>query len=380
MDHRDQELEAQVVKVAFEQKHKYDLASGMAGVLLMEAYFYHRWPSDARRRNIENAVGNLIESVSNEDMPISLWCGLVGVVYAFEFLAGVAPELISTEVTGFIDDVDDLLIQYLNNPGHARQYDLISGITGIGAYALMRTNPNAAKNLYSAVERELSRSASETDFGRLWVKADTANNLLTAPFADQPVVDLGIAHGAPGVVLLLSAGVRENLGSGAHLQALVERLKQCRLGTSAASAFGYFYPQASDAPSRVAWCYGDLSMAFCFASTADVLGDSDLRAYAQDLLARRLEQPLSSYEIHDNGLCHGNAGVLHLLRKMAGADERLASYASAIQLGLLRDRDSPGAYHCQPDLLDGMAGALLAMNDGPSRGRFHWDTCYSFGF
>lgn len=368
-----------MVKVALEQKHEYDLASGLAGVLLMEAYFHYRWPDEQRRRNIEALVGHLIEAVSGQEMPVSLWGGLVGVVYAFEFLAGVAPELVPSEIGEFVADVDELLIQYLGNSAQSRQYDLISGMTGIGAYALMRTDAGAGQHLYLAVERELYRSAADTEFGPLWLKTDADKNPLTAPFAGRPVVDLGIAHGVPGVILLLSAGVRESLGSGDRLRSLVERLERCRL-PGADSTYGYFHPQASEDPSRVAWCYGDLSVAFSLAGAAQVLEDGDLRKRAHALIARRLARPEESYEIHDHGLCHGTAGVLHLLRKMRGADELLAPHASALHARLSNDGEHTGIYHVQPDLLDGMAGVLLAMNDGPSRGRFHWDTCYSFGF
>ena len=378
MNNIDRKLEAQVIRAAIDQKHKYDLASGLAGVLLMETYFYHRWPTEMRRKNIESMVALLIEALADEEMPVSLWNGLVGVAYALEFLTASCPDIVCPHVSEFIDDVDDLLLGYLENHGETRQYDLISGITGIGAYALTRTNRSAAKNLFVAVERELYRSLTDTGSGRTWFKRGL--NRQTAALAAEPVIDLGIAHGAPGVVLLLCAGVRDKLITVGELPDLVNTLRRCQLPSPSYSKYGYFYPESKTEASRVAWCYGDLSIAFCFASAAEVLEDGELEAFSHDMISRRMAQTEASYEIYDNGLCHGYAGLHHLLVKLSKRDPRLLSNVRTVHQRLIRDRDLNSTYHCQPGLLDGMAGVLLAMNDGASRGQYHWDTCYSLGF
>lgn len=376
-----QRLEACVVERLLGNPSNFTLSRGMAGALLLQAQLYGQCPTDERRRNIERAVALLVDSIRHSEQPITLWTGLVGILYAFEFTRSICQDLVPAAVHEFINDLDDQLLDYLAANDATRHFDLIHGVAGIGAYALMRTDRDAAQRLYLAVEAALMASSSVSAAGRHWrTRPENMSPLASAKSKADGHIDLGLAHGLPGVIQLMAGALRHRL-AGAATSALltqsVEALIACRSDQFVSCAYGYMTPQEGVEASRVAWCYGDLSAGFALHSAGLALGRTDWSARAQQIVQDRITQAESTFLLTDLSLCHGYAGVLHLVRKLAQARP---AYAQIIARCSQMLGDGPDESDMSPGLLEGSAGVLLAMNDGGPRGRHHWDVCLCLGF
>src|SRR6185369_3602711 len=158
-----------------------------------------------------------------------------------------------------------------------RHFDLVSGLTGVGVYALERLpRPRAQECLRRVVDRLAERS-EQVDGGRAW---RTPGEALTLE-ASRPMgpFDLGVAHGIPGVIALLAAACEWNVAAdrarmlldGAVAWLLGRRRSDGAIGRFAASAG----PGSDPSPARLAWCYGDAGIAATLLGAARAVGRSD---------------------------------------------------------------------------------------------------------
>lgn len=357
------------------------LAAGSAGALLMQAHLFSLQATEQRRQQTSELLAALIHQVQAREMSTALWDGLTGILYAIEYTRTVAPDLISEPLAQFVEEMDELLIGYLSQSGAGQHFDVISGTAGIGAYALMRTDLDAARRLYSAVEACLLKQSTVMDAGRIW---RTATKFMS-PFASiesrtHGHIDLGLAHGQPGVVQLFAGAVRHGIATDDTRRYLGEATSALiALQSEPTQGCRYAYFDIHPGHSRLAWCYGDLSAAFSIYSAASVEHNEEWRAMARSLLLGRLQQPEESFGLEDAALCHGQAGVLHLVRKIAAHDPQPA-YTRFVNERLAVLDNSDDEYQSRPGLLEGHAGVLLVLQDGPDGGRHHWDVCLCLGF
>jgi hypothetical protein len=299
----------------------------------------------------------------------------------------VAPEAVPPAVVDLLDRLDDMLADYVESRQQAMHFDLISGAVGFGAYALMRANAHGSKRLYSAVERNLFERAESIGSGVRWRTWPRHLSQMAASTAKETGhIDFGLAHGQPGVTLLLAAGLKHGLCADrartrSCLDAAVRHLMNQSRDDLGQSRYPYYDPQATNAASRLAWCYGDLGVGFALHCVADVLDADDLASFADDLIARRLGQVEASFGINDHGLCHGYAGVAYLIEKMNGRGSKAGrSLAADFRRRTAVERSLEFGCHEQPDLLDGAAGISLSQLEPDLGGRHSWDVCFSLGF
>jgi hypothetical protein len=193
---------------------------------------------------------------------------------------------------------------------------------------------------------------------------------------------LGVAHGTPGVIGLLAHALRLGVGTDRTAAMLDETLRWLRAQedhTLAHSRFASFSGPSGDS-SRLAWCYGDLGIAAMLASAASVRKDQALEQWWRELVAQRLTQPERTWRLADDALCHGRAGVLHILQRLAGrgwncsgAEQVAASLVHRMGHGRPTP-ETPDAY----GLIDGLAGIALVFAEsagGQGGGDRPWHLC-----
>ncbi|WP_426343772.1 lanthionine synthetase LanC family protein [Pseudoduganella sp. R-32] len=359
------------------------LSGGLAGGLLMQTERYAVHPTAERRARLEQLLQALINAIQKHPLEVNLWSGLVGILYAFEFVRASAPEILPAAVADFVDEMDAQLGDYIRSRATTLHFDLISGVAGIGAYALMRTNLEAARNLYAIVEASLVAMSTRTTAGRTWhTQPIHLGPLAPASARANGHTDLGIAHGLPGVVLLLAGAHYHGLGTSATpglLQEAVAALLEYQSDPVKGSRYSYYTSQKLSQASRLGWCYGDLSAGFALHGAATALVQPALASQAHEIVLSRLAQPEASFGFSDNTLCHGHGGALHMVHKLNAAAPA-PRYAEFLRTRLDLLGDGRDHYALQPGLLEGSCGVLLAMEDRHSRGRHHWDVCLTFGF
>lgn len=367
-------LEARLATAALGNPHELTLARGMAGVLLMATRMAQLLPSPQRRARVARLAGAIADGLGECALESGLWSGVVGVLYALEYVRAVDPSLLGEHeeaVREFVADMDEVLAGALH-PG--QHFDLISGQCGIGAYALVRTDTGAARRIYAAVEQALRDSAER----------DASHCAWRAPpgVAARPGHDLGVAHGVPGVIGLLAHALRLGIGTAHTAQLLDHSLCWLRAQQDLSLQHSRFASVTSrpHESSRLAWCYGDLGIAAVLSVAAGTSGEVALASWWRALAGRRIEQPAASWQLADDALCHGRAGVLHILDGLLahGLDSLAArDLAAELEAALAR---SVGAVRnvANYGLLEGWSGVVLALAESSlgqrARGR-PWNLC-----
>ncbi|MET8999270.1 lanthionine synthetase LanC family protein [Amycolatopsis sp. NPDC004169] len=217
----------------------------------------------------------------------SLFGGLAGLSFALRLLSRDG-----TRYRTALRDVDRLLGERLELalPGSAppHRYDLISGLTGVAAAWLDRTGSQLRQRLLTSVVA--------------WSRA---------PIAEP--VDLGMAHGVAGPLALLALAADRPPGAAAAAAALAGRIRAGVVADCFGSDVDHQLP-VSRVRLSPGWCYGGAGAARALQLAGNAFAVPEWQALALDLArsaARRPGRPDWEWT-----LCHGRAGLLHLLDRI----------------------------------------------------------------
>jgi hypothetical protein len=394
------------------------LAGGAAGAALFFAYRAQSGAAggggDADAESAAILLDRATEALASTPLPPDLYGGFTGVAWAAEHLysprfadldgdsdldAGSGGDAAThePEVEDPLEEIDNALLRYLEHTPWTADFDLIRGLAGFGVYALERLpRPSALACLTRIVDR-LSETAEHGPQGTTW---HTAPELLPdwqRELYPQGYYNLGLAHGVPAVIAMLSAAATATARLGAagdpaaaqlapRARALADGaarwLLAHRLPPGHPSWFGgTFTPEQPAAQhSRLAWCYGDPGIAASLLVAARAAGDAALEQVAVDMACDAAARPQESSGVRDAGLCHGSAGLAHLFNRLyqETGEPRLAA-ASRHWFQQALDFQLPGqgyagyrSYWVQPEddaeswrneagLLEGVAGIGLAL-------------------
>ncbi|SEK44417.1 Lanthionine synthetase C-like protein [Streptacidiphilus jiangxiensis] len=248
------------------------------------------------------------------------------------------------------------------------QFDLIRGLTGLGAVLLTRETTSP---LLPQILAYLVRLAWPVDFTGHEVPGWWSS---TGPCDEEMPgghANLGVAHGVAGPLALLSLAARRGYqvpGQMVAIEVMTGWLEQYRGGYWITLGNLSSGPEDTEAPSsRPSWCYGELGLLRSRHLACFALGDSiraaAVEAAAVDVLtdSRRLRL------VTDASLCHGWAGLLTVARSMASdslAPDEFARPISDIQSRLAHAIDQLD----KPGFLEGRAGAQLTLDGHDTTG------------
>ena len=192
---------------------------------------------------------------------------------------------------------------------------------------------------------------------------------------DNSAVARGI--GGPGARTLLDGAVRWLLAS--------------RLPPGSAFQMpSDLIPGVPPRPSRLAWCYGDLGVGAALLSAGRAVGEPAWEAVGLEIARSAAAVSFALSGVQDAGLCHGAAGVVHVMHRLYGATGELAFRAAArrwlrVLLAMRRPGRavagfpvvvSPGAgpgSGGRPGLLAGTAGVGLVLASALGHEPVRWD-------
>jgi hypothetical protein len=290
--------------------------------------------------------------------------------------------------------IESSLLQFLEQP--TESYDLISGVVGIAVPVLQRIadgRPSpSSEPIARSILGHLERLARTQPTGLAWPTPPTALPPWQRELAPDGYINLGLAHGVPGVVAILAryiaAGV-EVPRARRLLDGAVSYLQSVADPTVGARYQPWLPVSGARTPPRVAWCYGDLGVAVALMSAANATGRSDWRAEALALAHGMAARPFETSKVIDAGLCHGAAGVAHLFNRLSQAtgdaelaraadawfDRTLAMRSADPIAGFPRGLPVDGVMTWEPaaDLLTGATGVALALHAAISPIEPAWD-------
>ena len=143
----------------------------------------------------EESAASLADSASSP----AFYGGFPGVAFAS---AQVASELFGQDADELLCDIDEPLGEFLSHSYVTGNYDLVSGLTGVGVYGLERMPSAAGRRILGAVVRQLM-DQTEPEAGQPGRTWKTPGELLPPhqrEMAPNGYYNLGVAHGAPAAV------------------------------------------------------------------------------------------------------------------------------------------------------------------------------------
>jgi lantibiotic biosynthesis protein len=194
-------------------------------------------------------------------------------------------------------------------------YDFLHGAIGIARYLLYAIKK--PDRFYKEFFHELRSLSHKSAPGGYIPDYDLKNR---RSLADQ--TNLGLAHGLPGILKLCIDCYNHDVCINEAWSIANEIIAYLLNHTNKNTSNNYFPTVISSTGrqneySRLAWCYGDLGIAYILYQAAETFCDTQLKLFSKDILLHNTKrQEVEQTGIRDAGFCHGSAGVAHIYNKM----------------------------------------------------------------
>lgn len=367
------------------------LFRGRSGVALLFGALAHAHAEPRHTLLAERLLEEATQAVATLEMIPDLFAGFSGIAWAVEHLQGTLdPE------EDPLTDIDEALGGLLRTRPWTYHHDLVSGLVGLGVYALERLPRAQARRCLEALVARLDELAEPTEHGlRWWTPAPLVPEHLRVRYPDGAAC-LGVAHGIPGVLVVLAGAVAAGIAP-SRSRALLEGgwswLMAQRLPDAAASRFPtWLGADTHSEATRPAWCYGDPGLAYSLLLVARTVGEAAWEQQALALCHEAARRWSDASQVRDAGLCHGAAGLGHLYNRLfqATGEPLFADVARAWferTLAFFRPGEGVGGFLARdftpeaaarpwvedPSLLTGSAGIGLALLAALSPREPTWD-------
>lgn len=250
-------------------------------------------------------LDSALKAVRARPPTISLFAGLSGVSWLIDHSVD------EDEAGALVAHFDAALLRYLDVPRWQERYDLISGLVGVGVYAAGCQGERAAR-LADRVLSHLEAIAIADGAGTTWrIPPHCLAPARRTRFPDG-AVDLGVAHGVPGIIGMLAqfvdAGVQQDRSRRLLRSAVAWLMNAVPNGRP---RFGTDWPANPDEVKRMGWCYGDPGVAGALLGASRALESPELEQEALALLAQ-IAASLATRGPPDACFCHGAAGLAHI--------------------------------------------------------------------
>jgi hypothetical protein len=328
-------------------------------------------------------------SIENDGYRIHLgmFGGLAGLCFVVNFLSHDGSRYRKFSMT-----LDELIIRRLAKTIHLpvpftgkvafRDYDLINGPAGIGAYLLLRhqTNKGAALALESIFDRLLFLSEYQNDKLRFFIPPELQATVQHLERYPDGCTDCGLAHGVPGPLAFMALSYLNGVRPPGSSET-IRRIADWILTQRYYDEWGVNWPYAvgphntnPEVCTRAAWCYGAPGVARALWLAGSALEDRTLINTALEAMYAVRRRPTEMRGIPSPILCHGIAGLLQITLRFANDTGDTFFYDMALELleqliGLyepetllgFRNTQSDGCKVDDPGFLEGAAGVVLAL-------------------
>jgi lantibiotic modifying enzyme len=284
--------------------------------------------------------------------------------------------------------VDDNFLQNLNSQSadaiSLGEYDYLLGGTGSLLFAVDVKKRNYVNALLSKL---ISLSARVENDSPIWYQSPSLN------VSQDKVINLGLAHGIPGILTILSSSV--SLADNPHdISILISKcfdwLKANQLNPSIDGCYFPFSKSESNEafPSSLRWCYGDLGVSISLILIGRRIGNQMIEGYGLEIATHCASRNIDKSGISDAHICQGTAGIAHIYNRLFNyTGKRLFKEASVYWVLETLNRFNPqlqsgfqawkGKFGWveYDGLLEGSAGIGLTLISAISDIEPKWDRC-----
>lgn len=253
-----------------------------------------------------------------------------GMIDGFEGVFNVFSYLEKTQIIDnskdYLSDIEESLITSIQNDIEINLFDLYYGSIGKINYFLKedRINDGEVKVLINKLINSLWANKKSHLNQYYWI--DNFSN-------DEKfeIIDLGIAHGICSIFLFLLRLKELNFNNDKIeklIYGVIETFKNAENKVKGSSFYPDRYslknPDLNLIDSRLAFCVGDLPIAYSFSYASKVLNDVELMDYSNSILKLSKHKELTSSHLKyfetddffDVGFCHGISSILLFFYKL----------------------------------------------------------------
>ncbi|MFF0698331.1 lanthionine synthetase C family protein [Streptomyces tendae] len=372
-----------------------DLGAGLVGTALQTMVFARSSGRWAEAHAAARAV--TAQPLTAHPAQASLYRGVPAVAYALHLAdhpayARTRAELEAETIAIVAERVDAGLRRMdSGRPPRMAEYDLISGLTGLGAFLLRSDRERALERVLNYLVRLLTEPV--TVAGQHvpgWWTTDGPSGVTETGVFRMGHANLGLAHGLSGPLALLALATRAGYVVDGQDQALDEGVAVLTRWAQphANGTVGWPDPVPLDSflngptpgakPTRPSWCYGTPGIGRAMQLAGLARHDDHARQRAERAVLGSITDPQQLAQLSDATVCHGWAGLLLTCDSIA-ADAMTPDIAR--QLPRIHARlDTHRVRHQIPKdagLLEGNAGVRLTLHTvrTPRPPALGWETC-----
>lgn len=369
------------------------LKSGAAGLAVFFAYAAEGLGEPEYEPPARRLLEQAVVLAEEQPMPPSLYSGLAGVGWAAAHLEDQLP---SADREAVLDQIDEALLEDLRQAPPYEDYALMSGLVGLGVYALERLPAPAAVECLERIVDHLAATAERKPEGATWWRGPEKMSLLGQKKAPEGMYEVGLSGGVSGVVALLArvcaAGIAVE-----RARPLLDDAARWVLAQEAPDGppEGFPYGIRPNQPqrnwTRSSWAHGDPGVAVALLGAARCVGEPAWEERARTAALRATTRSPDRTRVLDASLSVGAAGLGHLFNRlyqatgvarladrsrfwferaleMRGAGEGIAGYAAWVP-----DENNVGQWWDDPGILNGVAGIALALLGASTSLEPAWD-------
>jgi hypothetical protein len=316
-----------------------------------------------------------------EPMLPSLYGGLAGVGWAATHLRD---RLQWPELEGMAAEIDEALLPDLRQTVWREDYGLMSGLVGLGVYALERLPASAAVECLDCVINHLAATAEHKPDGAAWWRGPERLSLHGRKKVPDGWYDVGLGDGVSGAIALLARACAAGIAVDRARPLLDEAVRwvlaqEAPDGPPEGFAYGIRPNRPQRNWTRSSWAYGDPGVAVALLGAARCVGEPAWEQRALTAALRATTRPPDRTRVFDAGLCIGAAGLGHLFNRLSQVwdEPRLADrsrfwFERALAMrrpgqgiagyaSWMPDADDVEGWRDDPGILGGAAGIALAL-------------------
>jgi len=357
-----------------------DLMYGSTGTAIFN---YYNYKLSGNPKSLDTSLTHSQHAIDSltEDTVKNLYLG--------KGISGILWGLIHLSHLGAFDfDVEDVMDEkYFSAYESQSILDMENGdydhlLGSLGAFMVFMELEK--RNSCEGIILSLSRISKRDKVGLFWEQSPCLDML-------SGVINLGLAHGIPSIIVALSWAREKDLLSTATDKLISESFKWLKNNSQHFEPGSPFYPFSFTEGKEnyygpLRWCYGDLGVSIALVNIGIKNNNREIYDFGISIAKNSLK--FRNEKIIDSHLCHGTAGIAHIYGRLYNYsqdetfkdasyywfNQTIDSFSTDLESGFKAWKGKFGWVEYD-GLLEGSAGIGLALISAISDIEPKWDRC-----